>query len=73
MAQSLTAILTLLAQLNAPGNDPTPLPPPDEGITCLKVQDEIVETNRVCHFRCGEEDVVMTVPLGELCPEQIQR
>jgi hypothetical protein len=37
------------------------------------VQDEIVETNRVCHFRCGEEDVVMTVPLGELCPEQIQR
>ena len=73
MSQSLAAVLALLAQLNAPGNAPAPLPAPEAGITCLKTHDSISETNRICHYRCGGEETTVTVPLAELCPEQIQR
>jgi hypothetical protein len=73
MSQSLTAILALLAQLNAPGNEPEPTPPAEEGITCLLTDDKIVEMDRICFYRCGENEVQVPLPQSEQCPEEIQR
>jgi len=73
MTNATAAILALLAQLNAPGNDPEPLPSMDEGITCLKTDDRIEEMNRICLYRCGEQEVQVTLPLDQLCAEEIQR
>jgi hypothetical protein len=73
VSNSLAAALVLLAQLNAPGNTPEPLPPEGEGITCQKTDDKISEMNRICFYRCGEDEVQVTQPLADLCPEEIQR
>jgi len=73
MLTTLGSVLTLLAQLNAPGNTPEPMPSEDEGITCLKTDDRIEEMNRLCFYRCGENEVQVTLPQSELCPEEIQR
>jgi hypothetical protein len=74
MAQSLSAILALLAQLNASGSDPTtPMPPADAGISCQLHDHRLDEMNRLCLYRCGEDEVQVTLPQSEQCPEEIQR
>ena len=73
MSNALATVLALLAQLNAPGNTPEPLPPEGEGISCQKTDDKISEMNRICFYRCGEDEVQVTLPQAQLCPEEIQR
>ena len=73
MSNSLAAALVLLAQLNAPGNTPEPMPQEGEGITCQKTDDKISEMNRICFYRCGEDEIQVTIPQAKLCPEEIQR
>ena len=73
MSNGLAAVLALLAQLNAPGNTPEPLPQEEEGISCQKTDDRIVEMNRICFYRCGEDEVQVSHPSSEQCPEEIQR
>ena len=74
MSTDLAAVLVLLAQLNAPGNTPeTPMPAEQEGISCQKTDDRIVEMNRICFYRCGENEVQVSYPSSEQCPEEIQR
>jgi hypothetical protein len=73
MAQTLSTILVLLAQLNAPGNDPAPLPPADAGISCQLRDHKLVEMNRICIYRCGEDEVQVSLDQSEQCPEEIQR
>jgi len=72
---TLAAVLVLLAQLNAPGNDTpvTPMPAPDDGIVCLKTHDQISEMNRICYYLCQGEATSVTVPSSELCPQEISR
>ena len=65
MSNSLVAALVLLAQLNAPGNTPEPLPAEGEGISCQKTDDKISEMNRICFYRCGENEVQVSHPSSE--------
>ena len=73
MFLGLASVLALLAQLNAPGNDPEPLPPADAGISCQLTDHRISEMNRLCFYRCGEDEVQVTLPQSQQCPEEIQR
>ena len=74
MSNELAAVLVLLAQLNAPGSSPEqPMPSAEEGISCQKTDDRIVEMNRICFYRCGEDEVQISHSSSEQCPEEIQR
>ena len=55
-----------------PAIAPEPLPSESEGISCQKTDDKIFEMNRICFYRCGEDEVQVT-SRGRSLPGRIQR